>query len=119
MLVMNEQGLDQLLSSKLELSVEGSVVAGPVGRDAAVGSNPNLNAEMLTYSLSKGLFAGQALEGAVIGQDSDATKAAYGDNTSFRQILTGGVPAPASAKPFLQAVMSMSHASVALQAQQK
>ncbi len=119
MLVMNDKGLDELLSSKVELSMEGSVVAGPVGRDATVGSNPALNAEILVYSVSKGLFAGASLEGAVIDQDKEATKALYGDNVSSRQVLTGAVPTPPSAKPFMQAVVEISHATAAMQAKQQ
>ena len=109
MLVMNNNGLQRLLSSKFEFSVEGSAAAGPVGRNASVGSNPNLNTQMLIYSLTKGVFVGQALEGAVIEQDSDATKAVYGSNVSFKNILLGEVPPTSSASPFLQAVTQITH----------
>lgn len=109
MLVMNNSGLQRLLSSKFEFSVEGSAAAGPVGRNASVGSNPNLNTQMLIYSLTKGAFVGQALEGAVIEQDSDATKAVYGSNVSFKNILLGEVPPTSSASPFLQAVTQITH----------
>src|SRR5438445_10714914 len=101
MLVMNNNGLQRLLSSKFEFSVEGSAAAGPVGRSASAGSNPNLNTQMLIYSLTKGVFVGHALEGAVIEQDCDATKAVYCSNVSFKNILLGDVPATSSASPFL------------------
>lgn len=109
MLVMNNKGLQQLLSSKFEVSVEGSAVAGPVGGTTAVSSNPDLNAQVLVYSLSKGAFVGQNLEGAVIEQDPDTTKAVYGRKIPFNEILLGQIAPPATAKPFLQAVSELSH----------
>ncbi len=109
MLVMNNKGLQQLLSSKFEVSVEGSAVAGPIGGTTAVSSNPDLNAQVLVYSLSKGAFVGQNLEGAVIEQDADTTKAVYGSKVPFNKILLGQTVPPATAKPFLQAVSELSH----------
>ena len=109
MLIMNEKGLQQLLSSKFELSVEGSAAAGPVSGNTTVGSNANLSTEMLVYSLSKGVFAGQTLEGAVIEEDSDATKAVYGSKLPMNKILEGQAKTPASAGPLLQAVNDLSH----------
>jgi SH3 domain-containing YSC84-like protein 1 len=109
MLVMNDKGLQQLLSSKFEFSVEGSVAAGPVGSNTSVGSNPNLNTQMLIYSLSKGAFVGQTLEGAVIEQDRDTTKAVYGSDLPFNKILLGQTAPPASAAPFLHAGADLSH----------
>src|ERR1700730_6700074 len=73
MLVMNDKGLQHLLSSKFQLSGEGSAAAGPVGRHASAGTDWKMNAELLTYSRSKGVFAGLTLEGAVIEQDADST----------------------------------------------
>ncbi|HWO27178.1 MAG TPA: lipid-binding SYLF domain-containing protein [Candidatus Acidoferrum sp.] len=78
MLVMNDRGLQHLLSSKFELTGEGSVAAGPVGRHASAGTDWTLNTEVLTYSRSKGVFAGLTLEGAVVEQDNDSTHAIYG-----------------------------------------
>src|ERR1044071_9370434 len=68
MLVMNEQCFQHLLSSKFQLSGEGSVAAGPVGRHASAGTDWKMNTQMLTYSRSKGIFAGLTLEGAVVEQ---------------------------------------------------
>jgi lipid-binding SYLF domain-containing protein len=119
MLVMNSEGLKQLLASKLEFSVEGSMTAGTVGKSAAVGSTPNLNAELQIYSVSKGAFAGQALEGAVIEQDSDATKAIYGSDIPSAKILRGEVKVPASASPLLQEVDALTHQAAAQQASQQ
>jgi lipid-binding SYLF domain-containing protein len=104
MLVMNDRGLRHLLSSKFQLTGEGSVAAGPVGRHASVGTDWKMNTEFLTYSRSKGIFAGLTLEGAVVAQDADSTTAIYGHDISFRRILTGHVASPSSAAPFLNAV---------------
>ena len=104
MLVMNDRGLQHLLSSKFELTGEGSVAAGPVGRHTSAGTDILLNTEVLTYSRSKGVFAGLTLEGAVVEQDNDSTRAIYGRHMMFRSILSGKVPAPASTEAFLRAV---------------
>jgi lipid-binding SYLF domain-containing protein len=104
MLVMNDQGFQHLLSSKFELTGEGSVAAGPVGRHASAGTDWKMNTEMLTYSRSKGVFAGLTLEGAVVEQDNDSTHAIYGKHMMFRNILSGKVATPRSADAFLKAV---------------
>src|SRR3984885_2444223 len=104
MLVMNERGLQHLLSSKFELTGEGSVAAGPVGRHTSAGTDILMNTEVLTYSRSKGIFAGLTLEGAVVEQDNDSTRAIYGKHMSFRNILSGRAAAPPSADAFLKAV---------------
>ena len=108
MLVMNDNGLQHLLSSKFQISGEGSAAAGPVGRHASAGTDWKLNTEMLTYSRSKGAFAGLTLEGAVVEQDNDSTEAIYGKDVPFRKILLGDVRPPASAAPFMQAVSATS-----------
>jgi SH3 domain-containing YSC84-like protein 1 len=104
MLVMNDQGFQHLLSSKFELTGEGSVAAGPVGRHASAGTDWKMNTEMLTYSRSKGVFAGLTLEGAVVQQDNDSTHAIYGRHMMFRNILSGKASTPASADAFVRAV---------------
>jgi lipid-binding SYLF domain-containing protein len=104
MLVMNDKGLQQLLSSKFELTGEGSVAAGPVGRHASAGTDWKMTTEVLTYSRSKGVFAGLTLEGAVVEQDNDSTRAIYGKHLEFRNILSGQVATPKSAEPFMKAV---------------
>jgi len=104
MLVMNDQGFQHLLSSKFELTGEGSVAAGPVGRHASAGTDWKMNTEVLTYSRSKGVFAGLTLEGAVVEQDNDSTRAIYGRHMAFRNILSGKVATPKSAEPFMKAV---------------
>src|SRR5215813_11851052 len=87
MLVMNDAGLQHLLSSKFQVSGEGSAAAGPVGRHASAGTDWKLDTEMLTYSRSKGAFAGLTLEGAVVQPDSDSTTAVYGKDIAFKPIL--------------------------------
>jgi SH3 domain-containing YSC84-like protein 1 len=109
MLVMNDSGLRHLLSSKFELTGEGSAAAGPVGRHASAGTDWKLNTEILTYSRSRGVFAGLTLEGAVVEQDADATVAIYGNDLPFKKILMGEVAAPAPANSFLRAVAAISH----------
>ena len=104
MLVMNDRGLQHLLSSKFALTGEGSVAAGTVGRHASAGTDWKMNTEMLTYSRSKGVFAGLTLEGAVIQQDDDSSRAIYGKHMRFRSILSGKVATPKSADAFLDAV---------------
>ena len=109
MLVMNDRGLQHLLSSKFELTGEGSVAAGPVGRHASAGTDWMLNTEVLTYSRSKGVFAGLTLEGAVVQQDNDSTRAIYHKHMEFRNILSGRASTPHSTEAFLQAVSEAGH----------
>src|SRR5271163_4802122 len=104
LLVMNDEGFQHLLSSKFELTGEGSVAAGPVGRHASAGTDWKMNTEMLTYSRSHGVFAGLTLEGAVVEQDNDSTHAIYGKRMLFRSILSGKAATPRSADAFLKAV---------------
>jgi lipid-binding SYLF domain-containing protein len=111
MLVMNDKGMEQLLSSKFQISGEGSAAAGPVGRHASAGTDWKLDTQMLTYSRSKGAFAGLTLEGAVIQQDNDSTTAVYGKDVAFKSILLGKVPAPDVARPFVQSVHAVVHES--------
>ena len=116
MLVMNDRGLQHLLSSKFQISGEGSAAAGPVGRHASAGTDWKLDSELLTYSRSKGAFAGLTLEGAVIQQDSDSTKAIYGKDVSFEPILRGKVATPAVAAPFKSALLAASSKAAAKEA---
>src|SRR6476661_3389986 len=108
MLIMNDQGFQHLLSSKFELTGEGSVAAGPVGRHASAGTDWKMNTQVLTYSRSKGVFAGLTLEGAVVEQDNDSTRAIYGKHMMFRNILSGKAATPRSADAFIKAVSDAS-----------
>src|SRR6266436_701894 len=101
MLIMNQDGLRNLLSSKFQLGADASVAAGPVGRHAAADTDWKMRAQVLTYSRARGVFAGISLSGAVIKQDKDATRDFYGRMVPFRTSLTGKVEAPQTAYPFL------------------
>lgn len=96
LLVMNDKGMKNLLADKFEIGGEGSVAAGPVGRTASASTNATLDAEILTYSRSKGLFAGISLKGIVISNDEDLNTAIY--QKSAKQVL-GDPPLAASAAP--------------------
>jgi SH3 domain-containing YSC84-like protein 1 len=104
MLIMNEHGMDQLLASKFKIGADVSGAAGPVGRTASADTNWKLQSEVLTYSRSRGAFAGITLDGAVVKQDQDSTKALYGNAVPFADILRGKVPTPEGAEPFVHEV---------------
>jgi lipid-binding SYLF domain-containing protein len=109
MLIMNDKGMGQLLSSKFQVSGEGSAAAGPVGRHASAGTDWKMDTQMLTYSRSKGIFAGLTLEGAVVQQDSDSTISVYGKDVTFQSVLKGRVPTPEIAREFMKAVAVAAH----------
>jgi len=100
MLIMNKDGMNNLLSSKFQLGGDASVAAGPVGRHAAADTDWKMKAQVLTYSRTRGVFAGISLAGAVIKQDKDATKEFYGRQVPFKTSLTGEIESPQSAYPF-------------------
>jgi lipid-binding SYLF domain-containing protein len=104
MLMMNDQGMQALLSDKFQVGGDVSAAAGPVGRDAQAGTDWKLKAPILTYSRSKGVFGGITLNGNVIRQDKDSAKAFYGQDESNQQLLAGQVPPPPEARTFLNAV---------------
>ncbi|MGH9662607.1 MAG: lipid-binding SYLF domain-containing protein [Bryobacteraceae bacterium] len=101
MLVMNKRGVDKLLSSKFTLGGAGEVAAGPVGRSATADTDAHLRAEILSWSRSRGLFAGLSLQGATLRQDLDDNRALYGKKLENREIVRGGVAAPPSASKLL------------------
>jgi lipid-binding SYLF domain-containing protein len=104
MVIMNDRGMTALLTSKFKLGADASVAAGPVGRHVEGSTDWKLRAEVLTYSRARGLFAGITFNGAVIKQDEDATRELYGRMVDFKSILTGSVPTPQAAEPFVAAV---------------
>ena len=104
MVVMNDRGMQALLTSKFKLGADASVAAGPVGRHTEGSTDWKLRAEVLTYSRARGLFAGISFNGAVIKQDEDATRELYGRMVDFKTILTGSVPSPQTAESFIAAV---------------
>ncbi len=95
MLIMNDNGMNQLLSSKFKVGGSASASAGPVGRQAAADTSWKMNSEILTYSRSRGLFAGATINGSSIKEDDDAMRAYYGRTVGFRPVLTGQVKDPA------------------------
>jgi lipid-binding SYLF domain-containing protein len=97
MLIMTERGADKLLASKFTLGAEGSVAAGPVGRTATAQTDVQLHADILSWSRSQGLFAGVALEGATLRQDTDDNQAIYGKRLSNRAIVMQKRRVPAEA----------------------
>jgi lipid-binding SYLF domain-containing protein len=101
MLIMNNDGMQHLLSSQFALGADASVAAGPVGRHAEGNTDWKMRAQVLTYSRARGVFAGVALNGAVIKQDKDATREFYGHMVTFKAALTGEVDPPPAANPFL------------------
>jgi SH3 domain-containing YSC84-like protein 1 len=104
MLVMNQKGMDHLLSSKFKIGAEASGAAGPVGREAAADTDWKMKAEILTYSRARGLFAGIDLNGASIKQDRDETAVLYGKILPFQEVLSGQVQPPQGSRTFLATV---------------
>lgn len=111
MLFMNDHALHSLLSDKFKMGADASVAAGPVGRNAAAGTDLKLTAEILSYSRTKGIFAGVSLEGAVVQADKSGDKAMYGDEVDRHQILSGRVAVPASARELLHEIGGYVHAA--------
>jgi lipid-binding SYLF domain-containing protein len=101
MLVMNERGVDRLLSSKFTLGGDATVAAGPVGRVAQAETDARMTAEILTWSRARGLFAGVALNGATLREDEDWNTDLYGKPLSNREIVTGTVAPPKAASALL------------------
>jgi SH3 domain-containing YSC84-like protein 1 len=99
LLFMNDRALHSLLSDKFKLGGDASVAAGPVGRNATAGTDLKLTAEILSYSRSKGIFAGVSLDGTVVQADKSGDEAMYGAGVSRHDVLGGGVPTPDEARP--------------------
>ncbi|HWC17765.1 MAG TPA: lipid-binding SYLF domain-containing protein [Terriglobales bacterium] len=104
MLVMNDHGVQSLLTHKVKLGVDASAAAGPVGRTAAADTNIALHTEILTYSRSRGAFAGISLKGAWIEQNGGDTRTFYGRDIHFGNILDGSIKPPQGSEGFLAAV---------------
>jgi len=103
LLVMNEGGAGAILSSKVKLGADASAAAGPKGREAEADTDVTMRAEVLTYSRSRGLFAGISLEGSTVRPDNDANERVYGKKISAKDIaLHGAVPVPAAAKLLIE-----------------
>jgi lipid-binding SYLF domain-containing protein len=113
LLIMNRKGVDKLLDSKLTLGADASVAAGPEGRKAAAATDVQMRAEILTYSRSRGVFAGVSLEGASIRQDKDANERLYGTRVDPRSlVLDGSHPVPPQARALVDTLQSLSPTNV-------
>lgn len=104
LLVMNDRGMSKLLQDKVTLGAEASVAAGPVGRDARAATDAQLKAEILSYSRTQGLFAGINLSGGIVKPDLDDNRDLYGRDVVPQDVLTGSMPPPAAAQPFMAAL---------------
>lgn len=104
MLFMNQNGANQLLNSKFKVGGDASAAAGPVGREASASTDWKMRAEILTYSRSRGAYAGAVLNGVVVRADEDAMTSYYGSNVGFRSALTGQVKDPQTPDRFISAV---------------
>jgi lipid-binding SYLF domain-containing protein len=104
LLVMNDGGMKRLLSDKFTIGGDATAAAGPVGRDLSAQTDATMKAEMLSYSRSRGLFAGISLEGATLRPDEDTNKELYAREATNREILTGDFKTPAVAAKFEHAL---------------
>jgi lipid-binding SYLF domain-containing protein len=104
LIAMNQQGLQAMLKNKVKLGADAAAAAGPVGRNAQAGTDWKLNAEFLSYSRSKGLFAGIDLDGTVLSQNQNDTRMLYGADIPFKTILDGNQATPTEARPFVRTV---------------
>jgi lipid-binding SYLF domain-containing protein len=104
LIAMNQNGLQDMLKAKFKIGGDAAASAGPVGRNAQAGTDWKLNSEFLTYSRSKGLFAGIDLDGTVLSQNQDDTRTFYGSDLPFEGVLGGKQVVPADAKPFVRTV---------------
>ena len=100
MLVLNRRGMEKLLTSKFTLGADATVAAGPVGRSSAAQTDALMHAEILTWSRSRGAFAGLALDGATLRPDTDANKDLYGREAENKEILSGTLAAPQVSRAF-------------------
>jgi lipid-binding SYLF domain-containing protein len=110
LVVMNDKGVDAILNGKTKLGSNAAAAAGPTGAQATSYNAANMKSDVLTYSRSKGLFAGVSLEGAAIDTDKDANKSLYGKEMGAKEIVTGGQTAPAAAEPLVSLLDSTSPA---------
>ena len=100
LLIMNDGGMKHLLSDKFTIGGDATAAAGPLGRDLSAQTDAMMNAEMLSYSRARGLFAGISLEGATLRPDEDANREMYGHGVTNREALTGDMKAPPVAAKF-------------------
>jgi lipid-binding SYLF domain-containing protein len=119
MLIMNENGMNQLLASKFKIGGDASAAAGPVGRQASASTDWKMKSEILTYSRSRGLYAGAVLNGVVVKADEDAMIGYYGHDAGFRPVLTGKVKDPMAGNDRFVSAVRNSHAEATAKADDK
>jgi lipid-binding SYLF domain-containing protein len=110
LLVMNERGAEKLIESKFTLGADASVAGGPVGRTAQAQTDAQMHAHILSYSRSRGAFAGISLDGSTLRPDDDDNREIYGKDVIPKQILGGEVSAPASSKRLIDTLTKYSSA---------
>ena len=111
MLVMGERGMSKLLSDKFSIGADVAAAAGPVGRDASADTDVLLHAEIISWSRTRGLFAGASLDGTVVEHDEGEAKKLYGKVMSNHQIIEGRTPIPEAARPFVHELDEIAPAS--------
>ncbi len=104
LVAMNQDGLQNMLKNKFKIGGDAAAAAGPVGRNAQAGTDWKLNSQFLTYSRSKGLFAGIDLDGTVLSQNQDDTRTFYGTDLPYESVLKGNQATPVEARPFVRTV---------------
>jgi lipid-binding SYLF domain-containing protein len=104
LVAMNQNGMQDMLKSKFKLGADAAATAGPVGRNAQASTDASMRAEFLTYSRSHGLFVGIDLDGTVLSQNADDTRAEYGADLPFDVVLKGNKTVPANARAFVSTV---------------
>ena len=104
MIFMNDHALQSLLGDKFKVGAEATVAAGPVGRHVAAGTDIRMSAEILSYSRSKGVFAGVSLDGTVVQADKSGDRAMYGEDINRHEILSGKVSVPESARSLVREI---------------
>jgi lipid-binding SYLF domain-containing protein len=110
LVAVNHDGFQRLLKDKVKLGGDAAVAAGPVGRNSQASTTELANAALLSYSRSRGIFAGVDLTGDVVNQNQDDTRTYYGKDLPYETILTGGVPVPTTSRHFVRTVAELFHA---------
>jgi lipid-binding SYLF domain-containing protein len=108
MIVKSQKGAEKLMQDRFTLGGEGSLAGGPVGRTSSAMTDAQMRAEMLSWSRSRGVFAGLSLEGATLREDKEANKDLYGKELTTKEVLTSKLTTPAAAKPFVAALSKYS-----------
>ena len=104
LLVMNDRGVEKLLSSQFKVGADAAVAAGPIGREASAQTDITMRAEMLAWSRSRGVYAGIALQGSTLRQDTGENKELYGREIANKEVVSGTVTIPAAATDFIKAL---------------